>query len=60
MTEILLKVTNREIANICKEELQRHLRKTRGIVFNSSCMIVDIDYITTIPSLYFIFKFVIV
>lgn len=32
MTEILLKVTNREIENICYEELQRHQKKYKGIV----------------------------
>lgn len=31
MTEILLKVTNREIAQICKEEQQRHVRKLKGL-----------------------------
>ncbi|KAK9731349.1 Arginine/serine-rich protein PNISR [Popillia japonica] len=30
MTEILLKVTNREIYTICKEELQRHLKKMKA------------------------------
>lgn len=32
MTEILLTVTNQEIAVVCKEEFQRHLRKHRGTV----------------------------
>ncbi|XP_065157873.1 arginine/serine-rich protein PNISR isoform X2 [Atheta coriaria] len=31
MTEILLKVTNREIAQICKEEQQRHVRKLKAV-----------------------------
>ncbi|XP_025832810.1 arginine/serine-rich protein PNISR-like isoform X2 [Agrilus planipennis] len=30
MTEILLKVTNKQILEICKEELQRHLRKNKA------------------------------
>ncbi|XP_017772598.1 PREDICTED: arginine/serine-rich protein PNISR [Nicrophorus vespilloides] len=30
MTEILLKVTNREIQIICREELQRHIRKMQA------------------------------
>lgn len=34
MTEILLNVTNREIYTICKEELQRHLKRAKGIVQN--------------------------
>lgn len=32
MTEILLSVTNREIQQICKEELQRYINKNKGIV----------------------------
>lgn len=31
MTEILLKVTNREIEAICREELQRYYKKHKGI-----------------------------
>lgn len=34
MTEILLNVTNREIQQICKEELQRYITKNKGIVNN--------------------------
>lgn len=36
MTEILLTVTNREIQQICKEELQRYFIKNKGIVKNNS------------------------
>lgn len=36
MTEILLNVTNREIQQICKEELQRYFIKNKGIVKNNS------------------------
>lgn len=32
MTEILLNVTNKEIQQICKEELQRYINKNKGIV----------------------------
>lgn len=35
MTEILLTVTNREIHQICKEELQRYISKNKGIVLSS-------------------------
>lgn len=35
MTEILLKVTNKEIYNVCTEELQRHIKKLKGIVNKS-------------------------
>lgn len=34
MTEILLNVTNREIHQICKEELQRYISKSKGIVIS--------------------------
>lgn len=32
MTEILLTVTNRQIEVICKEELQRFLKRHKGII----------------------------
>lgn len=40
MTEILLNVTNKEIYNICIEELQRHIKKHKGIVMSSSLCLV--------------------
>jgi arginine/serine-rich splicing factor 18 len=36
MTEILLKVTTREIESICREELQRHHKKYKGIGIRAS------------------------
>lgn len=43
MTEILLSVTTREIQQICKEELQRYISKTKGIVI-SHCGVKHFHY----------------
>lgn len=42
MTEILLKVTNEQIEQVCKEERQRYIKKRKGIVFHPTLVVLKL------------------